>query len=41
LPNSMGAPVGRDIEDPAGETMPSRETSRANDDLLLIATLGE
>jgi hypothetical protein len=27
--------------DPAGDTMPSLPISRANEDLLLIATLGE
>lgn len=30
-----------DKMDPAGDTRPSRPISRANEDLLLIATLGE
>lgn len=41
LPPSIITLLLRDMTDPAGEIIPSRPISRAIDDLLLIATLGE
>ena len=41
LLDSDGKPNGRDTDEPAGDIIPSRGTSRASEDLLLIATLGE
>ncbi len=41
LPLSAGAMPGRDITEPAGELMPSREGPGPSDDLRLMATLGE
>ena len=41
LPGSKVTPCARDMAEPEGDIIPSREASRAKEDLLLIATLGE